>query len=353
MWRVWGKAEYLMWWIRGGQAPVLVTASPAGTAQTNAGVLGLPTTAPLYGGNVMDYNMFSGGRFTLGFGIPYCNNLGLESTFFFLGQRNTTFSAYSSGSPVLARPVVNVATGNQEAQLVAFPGVVTGGVTVNSNSQLWGIEGNLRHRLCCPCNGYLDLIGGFRFLELDENLTITENLTQLATGANILLMDSFATKNQFYGGQIGLDGECRVWNRWYVGGTVKVAMGMMHETVAISGATAFTVPGVAPVVQQGGLLALPSNIGYYTHNHFAVIPEVGLRIGYQITNHCRVFMGYNFLYASNVVRPGNQISPVINRSQQPTVFGPSPLVGAAAPVPMFKQTGFWAQGVNFGLEFRY
>ncbi len=352
MWRFWGRAEYLLWWIKDGRTPVLVSGSPAGTPLATAGLVGLPSAVPLYGGDI-NYNALSGGRFTLGVGVPYFNNLGLESTFFYLGQRNTGFFVGSNGNPILARPVGNIVSGNQEAQLVAFPGVVTGSVGVTSSTQLWGIEGNLRHRLLCGCNGYLDVLGGFRYLQLNESLMITENLTQLATGANIVLVDSFTTKNQFYGGQIGIDGEYRVWRRVYVGGTFKLAMGVMHEMVGINGATAFTVPGVAPVTFPGGLLALPTNIGNYSHDHFAVIPEVGLRLGYQITNNLRVFVGYNFLYASNVVRPGDQISPVINRSQQPTAFGPSPLVGASAPVPLFRQTGFWAQGVNFGLEFRY
>jgi len=82
------------------------------------------------------------------------------------------------------------------------------------------------------------------------------------------------------------------------------------------------------VVQQGGLLALPSNIGTQTRNRFAVIPELGVKVGYQLTDHIRVYAGYNFLYASSVVRPGNQIDPVINRAQLPLVVARAPKRGS-------------------------
>jgi hypothetical protein len=362
--KVWGRAEYLLWWIKPGNVPALVTASSPGTAQANAGVLGQPTTL-VANGSHLDYNMFSGGRFTLGFGIPGTDCLGLESTYFFLANRGTTFVAGSNGSTILARPVTNILNGNQEAQLVAFPGVVAGSTAITSASRLWGIEGNLRQRLCCGCNGYLDLLGGFRYLEFDETLQVGENLTVLSptatgstrtlglpAGSNILVIDNFATKNQFYGGQLGIEGEYR-FNRWFVGGQFKLALGVMRETVSINGSTVFLVPGVMPIVQQGGLLALPSNIGTYHNDQFAVIPEVSLRLGYQVTNNIRIFVGYNFLYASSVARPGDQINQVINKTQLPTVFGPSPLSGASAPIPLFRHTDFWAQGVTFGLEFKY
>jgi hypothetical protein len=352
---VWARAEYLLWWVRHGHTPALVTASPAGTPREAAGVFGQNNTIVLFGGDIA-YNTFSGGRFTAGFAIPGMSNVGLESTYFFLGQRSVSFAAGSNGSPILARPVINVLTGNVEPQLVAFPGVVVGAVGVSSSSRLWGVEGNARHRLLCGCNGYLDVLAGFRYLELDEDLQVTENLVRLdpagGPGTGILLFDSFSTKNQFYGGQLGVDGEFRR-NRFFVGGTVKLALGVMHEQVSVNGNTVFLVPGLAPISGTGGLLALPSNIGTRSSNQFAFVPEVGLRLGYNVTDHVRVFVGYNFLWASNVVRPGNQIDPVINRSQQPTAFGPGTLIGPARPLPLFQHTDYWAQGVSFGVEIRY
>ena len=58
----------------------------------------------------------------------------------------------------------------------------------------------------------------------------------------------------------------------------------------------------------------------------------------------------NFLFLSNVARPGNQIDRTVNTTQ---LFGTPPVVGPARPAPLFNQSDFWAQGVNVGLEFHW
>src|SRR5215831_18765845 len=47
---LWAEAEYLLWWMKGASLPPLITASPAGTPSTQAGVLGAPTTTVVFGG---------------------------------------------------------------------------------------------------------------------------------------------------------------------------------------------------------------------------------------------------------------------------------------------------------------
>jgi len=81
------------------------------------------------------------------------------------------------------------------------------------------------------------------------------------------VQDSFLTRNEFYGGQFGLDGEWRL-GRWFLGGTAKLAMGSMHQIVVIDGFTSSSAAGT----QRGGLLALPTNIGHYSRDTFALVP---------------------------------------------------------------------------------
>ena len=71
-----------------------------------------------------------------------------------------------------------------------------------------------------------------------------------------------------------------------------------------------------------------------------------------ITSHWRAFVGYDFMYWSQVVRPGNQVDRNINLSQS-AVFGSGALTGPAYPMPLFNRSDFWAQGLNAGLEFRF
>src|SRR5204862_492234 len=76
---------------------------------------------------------------------------------------------------------------------------------------------------------------------------------------------------------------------------------------------------------QGGLLALPSNIGRYSRDRFAVLPEASINLGYQVTPWLRATAGYTFLYCSNVVRPGDQVNLAVNPTQLPSnLTAPAP-----------------------------
>jgi hypothetical protein len=120
--------------------------------------------------------------------------------------------------------------------------------------------------------------------------------------------------------------------------------------VDINGGTTVTVPGVEPVSNVGGLLALQSNIGHHSRDDLAIAPQLDLKLGYQITPSLRASVGYSFLYWNDVVRAGNQIDPVVNSSLIPPVTAPS---GPLHPAFAFHRTSLWAQGIEFDLEYRY
>ena len=54
-----------------------------------------------------------------------------------------------------------------------------------------------------------------------------------------------------------------------------------------------------------------------------------------------------------MVRPGEQIDVAVNSTQVPTSVLFGPLTGPARPAFNFRQSDFWAQGLNLGLEFRF
>ena len=87
----------------------------------------------------------------------------------------------------------------------------------------------------------------------------------------------------------------------------------------------------------------------------ARIPEITGTVGYQFTDRLRCFVGYNVMYWSSVVRPGDQINRIINPSQIPgfgTGITPGP-GSPAQPAFAFRSSDFWAQGITFGLEWRF
>jgi hypothetical protein len=127
-------------------------------------------------------------------------------------------------------------------------------------------------------------------------------------------------------------------------------VGNNHELLDVSGATTSAVPGMATVTRAGGLLALASNSGHFSRDHTVVIPEVGLKVGYEVTAGLRVYAGYSVLYWGEVARAGSQIDPNVNPRLMPPVTSP---VGPLRPAARFEDSGFWAQGINLGLELRY
>jgi hypothetical protein len=354
---VWFNSEYLLWAIKDARLPALVTSSPAGTPRSMAGVLGAPGTTTLFGNDSIDMEARSGARFTLGVWFDPNQTVGLQGSGFFLGDRTVNFTAGSPGMPILARPFVDATTGLEASELVAFPGVISGAVVVRAESQFHGADLDLRANLWNGCCWRFDLLGGVRYLGLDESLLIAENLTAgpasggLA-GSNIAVTDSFLTHNTFWGGELGMDFELKR-GRWSFDILGKVALGDTREVVKINGSTSLQAPMGMPTVSMGGLLAQPTNIGNFSRDRFAVAPEAGVKVGYQVTDWMKLSVGYTFLYLSDVARPGNQIDRVVNTTQLPSQLGGGMLVGPPRPSFVFKGTDFWAQGLTVGLELRY
>jgi hypothetical protein len=95
----------------------------------------------------------------------------------------------------------------------------------------------------------------------------------------------------------------------------------MQEDVRISGVTVtndFNGFG-STVAYPGGYFAQPTNIGTQTRTVFAVVPEANLNVGIRLSPWATFVVGYTFLYANSVARPGGQIDHVINPSQAPSI----------------------------------
>jgi hypothetical protein len=279
----------------------------------------------------------------------------MDASYFFLGRQVTDNTFGAQPGLGVYRPFVNVPNNNSPAVELVNTGPVTGTVNINTFSELWGGDINLRRKLICGPTYWLDGLVGYRHLELNEGITITENLivNNNGTPGSIIVSDSFRTYNQFDGAQVGLAGEYRLGRRWSLFGTVKVAMGNVHQTVDMQGSTAFNIPPIPASVQPGGLLVQNSNIGRYSVDRFAVMPEVGIKIGWDLTERLRLYAGYDFMYLSSVIRPGDQIDTGLDPAQLPTAVGPGRVSTIGRPAVLFRATDFWAQGLNFGMMYKY
>jgi hypothetical protein len=197
-------------------------------------------------------------------------------------------------------------------------------------------------------------------LNLDESLTIYQS-SQALPGAplpwqSLGSRDRFQTVNQFIGGQVGTDATY-LRGPWLITARAQVAFGAQFSSLDIQGLQTLFPPAGSPSFFGGGLLALPSNIGVHHRERFAVVPEAGLDLGYQFTPCFRVFVGYNLLYESSVLRVGQQIDATLSASTIPNFLPPgtpAPLtVGPNRPEVFFHDTSYWVQGLTIGVDLRY
>jgi hypothetical protein len=363
----WIREEYVGWWAQGGRVPALVNTSATGT---------LPATVTLYGDATYNDKYRSGEWTQGGMWFDCCHEHGIQGDFFFVGRESSPFFASSDGDPILTRPFIDATTGLPAEQLIAVPGVVVGSISVDNHNSLAGAGVSLRRNLCCCCNdccksdcgcksncepcwsehdcSRVDAVYGFRYYGFDDNLGIQENLTSIdplspiAIGTQFDVRDTFVTQNNFYGFELGVIRQ-HYSGRWMTEGTAKVAFGDMASQVRISGSTAISFPGQPTAVNQGGLLALSSNIGNYNHDAFVAVPQISLRVGYRATEQLTFMAGYTFMYFSQIARAGDQIDTVVNPNLIPPPIGGGP----NRPAFNFRPSDLVLQGITLGAEYSF
>jgi hypothetical protein len=359
------RGEFLRWQSSGMHVPALVTTNTNANTPpvTQAGVLGANGTKVLYGDQEILGDTVSGGRFYAGLPLDYDQRLILEGEYFSLEEVADSFSQSSGGTPILARPFFNLLNSpnnipGESSELVAYPGVVRGTVGVEASSTFQGAAARLRYLLCCSegCvpsligrrgevqGGYrMELTGGYRYLKLQDNLRISEELTSTSPTGTFDMFDSFATDNQFHGVELGMLLQTRR-GRWTMDLLSRVGIGSTSATSTIAGQT--SINDATPVA--GALLAQSSNIGTFDTSDFALTPELGLTLGFDLTPRFRLLAGYSMIYWSRVLRAGDQIDREVNPNLIPPAV--TPLVGPLRPDQNFVWSDFWAQGVSVGLE---
>jgi hypothetical protein len=348
--RFYGRAEYLLWWLKD---------APQSLPLVTNGFANAPGAQTLLGGDDIDFGHVNGARLTLGYWLTSDRAWGVEAGGFYLPKVTDTRSVSSSGLPGsvnLATPFFDPVRNQEAFTSISEAGAFSGAASERATARLWGVEGNVVFGLTNPRPFRVELLGGFRYMNLAEGLAFQTNSPDLPPGPVNLFAtnDSFDATNEFYGGQLGVRAKYEA-GRFIADASLKVALGAMKQHVDVNGS--FTTNFFSPTIQTfpGGIFAQRTNIGHHSRTVFAVIPEVGANVGFRLTNWATVTLGYTFLYASNVARPGNQMDRVINptQSQAISLNNPAPLTGAARPAFNFDGSDFWAHGLNVGLALSF
>jgi hypothetical protein len=352
------SADYLLWWIRKQQIPALLSFGQF--ADAIPGAVGQSGTTLLVGPGSFDNSQQTGGRIAAVVWFDECHTSGIDGSFLGMEQRTRIFDATGWGAAnerILARPYFNANTNLPDADPVAVPSVQSGTFVLAMPRQLYGGDVNFRFAWDVQwlTTIHLSYLVGGRFLSLTEKILIDDTTTALpgdgVAGVNFQLNDSFVARNRFAGGQVGILGDMSVGPLTLSMGA-KVAIGQTDEILRIQGSTVLydQATGETFIDATRGLLAQPTNVGRYRKNELGVIPEATFSLAWDLNGYVKLSAGYTFLFWSRVLRPGDQIDPVLN--VQP--LGTTELIGTAVrPLASMRSTGFWAQGVSIGLEVSY
>jgi len=356
----WADVDYLCWKIQ--NSPKLAPLVIQGPTLAGSPVFDDQNSSIVLGGKKIDTGWRSGARAALGYWFDCDHCYGAEINYFFLPNASKKYSVSSNGSPsssLLSVPYFNVVTFAKDSVAIASPFfLIAGSATFKLTHAMQGGELNALATIACHCRSEFIALAGFRYWNFKEHVTFSTNspFNPPHVADTYTTKDIFDTKNNFYGGQLGLVWQCD-YGCLLIMAQGKIALGAMCESVLINGyllTNDYNNFG-AVLEYPGGYFALPTNSGKYSQTKCAAMPELNFNIGCQLFDWMAIKLGYTFIYASSALWAGKQIDRNINPTQAVVYTGTVPplLLGDASPKACLKTNGLWVQGLNIGVEFRF
>ena len=339
------SAEYIFWWTNGTTVAPLVTTSLQGPDPTIAGMLGRPETSILFGDRTLNTGSHPGHRFRLATMFDPSTRTSVEAVYTRMFDRDRDFVAGAASADIVARPFIDIVTDAQDARLIRYPGFVDGTLIIDAKSDVEYFQFNARRPLA---NGD-HVILGYRYANFSDRLTFREITTSLSgptLGSTFEVIDSFETENTFNGVDLGYAVKRQRGSRLFLDVTTKLGFGETRGDTSIGGQTTTKPPGGTPTTAGGGLLALPTNIGFFRREEFTVITEVNATVRYCIARGVHATLGYTFVFWPEILRAANQVDTAIN----PTQIPPDTLSGDPRPVFRAAESDLWMQGIRLGVE---
>ena len=346
-----GGAEIIAWSTNSPSVQPLITTSPTGTPQAQAGVLGQAGTTTLFGGGLFDDSRV-GGRYTGAIVFSGPQRWILEATYTMIGDGKVFYQANNNPN-IIARPFYNSDASADDARLIVFPGLATGFADIEAKTTFDTFQLAFRRALGQPIAGAnADYTIGYRKASLDEYLQIMDisNVSSgPVAGSRFEVRDSFRVNNQFDGVDLGVVMRMQRSPKLALDLLAKLALGRSESVVRIDGRTITRPAGGIRAGQSGGLLTQGTNIGTFRDTSFSTMFEFGATLRYQFTPHVQGTVGYTLLTWQDVARVANQLDSAVN----PTQFNGGALIGDPRPRFRFNQDDFVAHGLRAGIQIMF
>lgn len=338
------------------------------------GELSGQNTERLYDDDTASYGFASGFKASLGAWLGSKSAYGLELSGLYVPSESTSDTVRSGAQDAFfSVPFYNQSrAGFEDAVIIgsAINGLATsnGWVSVGSSLDLWGAGARVRARGYDCDDVELGFSAGFRYLRLAESFQIDYATDPLVdpfpgsptlgsylfaggmlpgAGSRVWAQDSVSARNDFYGLDFGLDAKVKIIPDLTLTISPRLAIGANRERLDTSGWGRAVDPAGNSYATPYGLFARPGAVGSRSETRFAVVPEIDLQFAYKITDCLELRLGYDFLFLSNMVYAGNQLSRSIDApidgagafSAQPT--------GVSRP---FDTDTYWAQSFRAGIR---
>ena len=334
----WARHEALLWFVQDRNSPALVTTSATGTLPT------LPTATTVFGGD-LNGGLSAGYRGDVG--VFLSDNFGVGGRFWWISENEDSFGISGPGTgQSIGRPFFNTVAGIEDALLVNLENNFSGSVQASSQLDLFAAEAYGRANLGSTKSSQLDLIGGYSYISIEDELQISSTSLNANTARTRTFNDIFDTENEFHGGQIGF--EAVVANgRWFARSLTKVHIGNVSQSLSIQGSSTDVTPPLPGTAANSGLLAL-GNQGTFERDVFTFVPEMNFKLGYRFRDHVEMSVGYTFMLFDNILLAGDQV----DRAIDPTPLNTNGPFGTR-PAFDVDETSLWVQGIDLGIAITF
>jgi hypothetical protein len=337
-----------------------------------------------FGPRSTDFGSLNGFRITGGWWADQDRSWGLETSFFMLARGSDRFSAQTArpGSPfqintgvtnsifVVNPTIITTSTGAtfvgpndvtlQSQTPILLTRQATSQTLGSSSVNLYSAELNARCvGLQFGCVDFGGLVGG-RYIRFEDRLNVDSRVTlsrpagvvdptpvPFADPLNITTHDQIRVFNDFIGAQAGADVDVK-FGSFFLYSRFKMGVGTIIQHADVTSSTAVSGSPTVP----GGNLFGPADQGNHDKSRFGFIDELNLKLGYQLTDYFRAYVGYDGLYLGHFARAGAS-STVNTLNTTVQVAGTTNNVNLSAPAFHFGQQDVWVQGLSFGFMVNY